>query len=801
MSDIELKTPSGIYKYINEKLYFIIDSLSVRSGDSTLAKEKQDAHSQLTEYQKDLEIQLSELKNNAEWNIFTIAFYGETGAGKSTIIETLRILLQEPKKIASQQAFRELEKQYNLSKENLQKLLLAIAHSEAQFDELAQRLHTTQQQCEQTYTQAVAAIAEADARSNERILQLRSQLQQHEQIYSGTLDAVTGLRACLVTLKKNASFWRKLLNLLRKLPEDIELEKAAEKSSVAKAMREEAASDLHAEELRAAQERLATEQQLSKVAKERDNAFAAIADQQAKEEQKRRGLLQQSQKLESQSTQLLAEMGAQADGAIIGDGRPDFTQKTQSYNLILDDKPFALLDVPGIEGKEGLVLSEIERAVQTAHAVFYVTNQAAQPQTGDRKRQGTLEKIKRHLGAQTEVWTIFNKKITNPRQSLSGRPLISDDEKESLTELDKKMREHLGHNYREVFPITANVAFLASTDHFSPDSKNAKNRDKIIGDFSSEELLEKSRIHAFLQMFSSQLLRDGEDKIIRANFNKAKEMLDHVSNTLTLYQGNFAELSEKLRQDGDGAKSQLVSSFKALKKRLESRGETLIEKFAGSVRKQMYSHIDDDISNDIFKSALKREINLQEKQLSENLPEVMDKEVVRFQKEIEEVVIRFEEQARELSAIYSKLNISQLGGNFKFNLDIDNGIKVGGLLLSIGTGIIATIASGGWILVIGLAASVLAAGKAIMGFFSSDYRKSQQRKSLDENLSKSTEELKKSLNETLKGAFQEIAQKIHKIENIIEDPSRHAATLEQILGEMVSQFNVLSRQIAIKGQL
>lgn len=48
---------------------------------------------------------IQELKDNQEWDKFTIAFYGETGAGKSTIIESLRIKFEEPTKKQQQSNF------------------------------------------------------------------------------------------------------------------------------------------------------------------------------------------------------------------------------------------------------------------------------------------------------------------------------------------------------------------------------------------------------------------------------------------------------------------------------------------------------------------------------------------------------------------------------------------------------------------------------------------------------------------------------------------------------------------------
>ncbi len=49
---------------------------------------------------------------------------------------------------------------------------------------------------------------------------------------------------------------------------------------------------------------------------------------------------------------ILNELHSLQDGAIIGDGRSDFTLKTRSYPFQYNHQTFTLLDVPGIEGNE-----------------------------------------------------------------------------------------------------------------------------------------------------------------------------------------------------------------------------------------------------------------------------------------------------------------------------------------------------------------------------------------------------------------------------------------------------------------
>ncbi|GHR84817.1 hypothetical protein VN0664_08530 [Helicobacter pylori] len=56
--------------------------------------------------------ELESLKNNEEWEKFTIAFYGETGAGKSTLIECLRLFFKEPSKMDQQERFKRLYANY-----------------------------------------------------------------------------------------------------------------------------------------------------------------------------------------------------------------------------------------------------------------------------------------------------------------------------------------------------------------------------------------------------------------------------------------------------------------------------------------------------------------------------------------------------------------------------------------------------------------------------------------------------------------------------------------------------------------
>ncbi len=77
-------------------------------GDEGLREFNQEALEEFKNLESESLKELESLKNNEEWEKFTIAFYGETGARKSTLIECLRLFFKEPGKMDQQERFKRL---------------------------------------------------------------------------------------------------------------------------------------------------------------------------------------------------------------------------------------------------------------------------------------------------------------------------------------------------------------------------------------------------------------------------------------------------------------------------------------------------------------------------------------------------------------------------------------------------------------------------------------------------------------------------------------------------------------------
>lgn len=86
------------------------------------------------------------LEKHARQDPFTIAFYGETNAGKSSIIDTLRILLGEPARQHARRQFEAIAAKYGIDD-------VALSALEQSVDELRARLEARRAQTEERAAQ------------------------------------------------------------------------------------------------------------------------------------------------------------------------------------------------------------------------------------------------------------------------------------------------------------------------------------------------------------------------------------------------------------------------------------------------------------------------------------------------------------------------------------------------------------------------------------------------------------------------------------------------------------------------
>lgn len=801
--NLKFENPRDIYDKINYELTLLVASLSSASSDEDLNRAQEDARDKIIGLQIALKNKLEQLERNSEWDTFTIAFYGETGAGKSTLIETLRILLNEPTKLEKREQFRKLRLAYEQNASLLPKLEDELESVNNDLEQLQQQLDALTD----SFNGEVSTLLQDFETTQSILVDEQLQLENKANERKGNLLAlnkvVADLQKTIIEKKAQASFWQKIMFVFKKLPEELEFIKTIEKLPQAEAEFEKYAQELAVYQQKLEEVRVLHDEQHANLVQKFEHSCQSLGREKRLVEQTRLAVTQQFESVSKQIGEQISEMEHCADGEIIGDGRADFTRKTQCYGFNVEQSRFNLLDVPGIEGKEGLVLEEIEKAVQAAHAVFYVTNKAAPPQTGENERKGTLEKIKEHLSAQTEVWSIFNKKITNPKYTLKNKELLSDDEQASLADMDNKMAEQLGKNYKGSFPLTALPAFVASTDCFVPNSQMSKRRDKFLEDFSEEELSEHSRLNAFIQMLKNELLSDSQNKISTANFSKVRGALDVSINSLDDIESIYKKVADDIQGNSESARHQLQASFGILNSQLQGKGHDLIRKTVQTARKRLYAAIEDDISKDEFKQDLENQISWCLYEVKGQLPLVIESVIKEFELSVESIFKRFSELSQDFLTAAGKLGTAKLDPKFNIKIELNSGVNKTALVGALIAAVMAPITAGTSLWLAGAAAfsAVVAFGKAIWSALSTDFKMSEQRKSVDINLHNVEEQLKTALEECLDEANTGMFDTVSKLDASLHSPVKQMLNTSGLLKNSNQSLKLLSKQIEKIGEL
>lgn len=659
------KRVSELHQSVMQKIEDLLKQLDSDSTNQRVAEAMKKVSEEVEPIRKELIDRINTLGRNVRWEKFTIALYGETNAGKSTIIETLRILLREETKLAERAAFRAKEEEFGITEAAVAELAQATEKNHIAIDELIDQ----------------SSKLESQSKTEQKIVE----------------QELRRLQLRLEDKKRTATYWQKLWWRFRKPKEEIEYTQLAQQL--------QNRVKTHSAEL----DRLNAQIDVAKV--------------------ERQSLEERQLEVNARKQSLIPMM----DGQIIGTGRSDYTQECHGYEFEVNDQRFELLDVPGIEGKEKIVIDSIVKAVSMAHAVFYVTGKPSAPQTVEEK-PGILEKIREHLGDQTEVWTIFNKRITNPVQ-LEKSDLLSRDESASLAVLDEKMREHLGSSYQGHFALSALPAFLAVADCLVVDTNAANSRKKFLAKLSPLEVLRKSEFQAFCDWFKSNMVTDNKVRIHEANMQKVRNALQKSADRISRRQREYvAPLVAAINQDWDDVDKQLDSATNRFSASLQSHGASAIRSFESDVRHEIYGKIDGNLSNDDLKHELGTAIKHGQATLESALQKKVEREIVLFQEDLKNMLEGFLQRFDERQVDYRSIGVQTLSG-FELHVKFDSGINYVSLIGAIGGGLIMLWNPAGWItLTLGAMTLIVGIYKSVKGFLSKEYKKSQQRKTAEKNI-------------------------------------------------------------------
>lgn len=724
-----------IYEKIASQIEVVIDNLSRQNAKDKIDKDISFAIDNLYKLNGIIQKELNELKKISEWKKFTIAFYGETNAGKSTLIEALRIFLKEKSKVESQKKFKELAEKSGLTKEAFCKVRQIIMSKEKAIEEVQEILN----KLDQKYAESI----------------MRAEVE------------VRHLSELLEKIRKNQKWWQRFISLFIPIKEKEELVTARQLLSEIKAEKQKESED-----------------------------FKSCL----------KTLLQEKKDAEAENIRLIKETESLkefADGQIIGDGRSDFTRDNTSFDFNYNNHEFALVDVPGIEGDESVVRTAIEEAVKKAHAIFYVTRTARPPQThegekGDKK--GTLEKMKEHLGAQTEVWTIYNHAVNNPR-SLK-QPLIGQGEKDGLQALDEKLKQELAEKYCQSLIVSARPAYLGLTECVIPGSKEANEQRKFLERFGTrDKILELSGLPNFVEKLSSEIIVDYRNKIKRSNLNKACQTLDSSICDLKALSQKFKEDRKKVRDEVLNSQTRIMVLMEQFTGILDSLRGKFLQAFQNEIRASLYNEIDKDISNDAFKRNLKNEMELQAQKLENKLRNFIELETNKFGEELLNIVKR---TSLHLNNIVNERRNSFNLKNFNLDIKIDNGLNLIGLVssgVSVVTGIVLLATNPvGWTVtfvggVLAVVGALIGVTKSVIGFFSSDYRKSQQRKETDNAIRKAANQIGNEMEKILNGIKNAMNEEVEKVLMELQAPLKQYKSVIEVLEKAETELEAIFQTI------
>lgn len=294
--------PAEIYSFILERVEELKEHvLKMQLSDKEVQEKQEEIKKSLESIVYKLNSNINELKDNSEWDRFTIAFYGETNAGKSTLIETLRILLNEKEKLKDREKYQKIDENINSLKNEREVYDNKIKESV------------------QKYEQALDNIMKNLKNSEIELDELRESLKKLKKSNEEFQEELNILKE-IIKEEKKRSIKNFILWLLKRLPEqkNFSVVKDEVNKNNIKIIEVETSEKVITEKIEEINEEI--------------NRIEGIKNNEIREYNEKILLLDEKiQKVNE-------ELEKYCDGKIIGDGRSDYTRDVTEYEIEYNDE-------------------------------------------------------------------------------------------------------------------------------------------------------------------------------------------------------------------------------------------------------------------------------------------------------------------------------------------------------------------------------------------------------------------------------------------------------------------------------
>lgn len=276
------------------------------------------------------------------------------------------------------------------------------------------------------------------------------------------------------------------------------------------------------------------------------------------------------------------------DGLIVGDGRQDFTKDYHEYNFTINNRPFTLIDVPGIEGNESEFKDIIKEALRKAHCVFYVQGHNKKPDSA------TARKIKKYLGNWVNVYSIQNIRgsVSDYDEEEERETLLTPNVLKNEALIRSSFEEILGDVYKGNIPLQALVAMCAKANFSCQRPDLQKNQTKLLKYFdNADEILKFSQFQTIINLvnekannFTNEILKSNQQKVISLCFKVNEEM----NRILKREEQSTEDLRNRLIEYRRESKAIITGAGNSLSHKLNSKIDTEFS----TLKKNLFDIID-----------------------------------------------------------------------------------------------------------------------------------------------------------------------------------------------------------------